>query len=325
MRDHVDHVLLTMSTEFPDKDTIVDEGIWKVSSYDEYVKSLGDIVLCLDKGSKESVVLSDYIEQLDALTQLHSEWCLEKDSDAFQARPFLDVGDGKLKELRIHDLFHKQRYAKICALLRSRLKEVFNEYGIELKDQMIIQNGESECDKKAIVNFGYLHGEPLLDIWLGYKDYAYTIQVQGEAYEHGIQKMVHSSEERNSVALWNEIWDGGEDGRAISKKDGWNWICKFNKPFDEDGSIIVKEGSLNYFPINGTSIFDGKSPSPEKPRKRDGKFFPYLKYEMKDGLTFIYQYRRISKEAKVVDVIEYIARDYKALCKMLLVSNEKPF
>ena len=324
MRDHVDHVLLTMSTEFPDKKTIEEERTWHVSSYDNYVDSLRGIASCINKGSKESVVLGDYIEQLDVLTQLHSEWCLEKDTEAFQAKPFLDVGDPKLKELRIHDLFHKQRYAKICALLRGRLKEVFNEYEIELKDQMIIQNGEAECHKKAIVSFGYLHGEPLLDIWLGYKNYVYTIQVQGEAYEHGIQKMVHTSEERNSVALWNEIWNGGGNGQAISEKEGWNWICNFNKPFDEDGNIIIKDGSLNYFPIIEASIFDGESPSPVKPRKRDGNFFPYLKYEMKDGLTFIYQYRRISIESKVRDVIEYIVRDYKALCKMLLVSNEKP-
>ena len=160
---------------------------------------------------------------------------------------------------------------------------------------MIIQKGEEECNGKAIVNFGYLHGEPLLDIWLGYENYAYTIQIQGDAYEHGIQKMVLSTNEAgNSVALWKEIWNEGKSGQAIRKKDEWNWLCPFKDlkdPFDKNGYIIQDKG--------------------------DVKYFPYLKYEMKDGLTFIYQYRKISKMATVSEVIEYITRDYRALYKML--------
>ena len=321
MQEQVDHVLLTMSTEFPDIKSISNEGAWKVSSYYDYVASLNGISSRFINGSKERVILDDYITQLRALTDLHSEWCLENNHDAFLARPFLEKEDAKLKELRIHDLFHKQRYAKICALLRDRLKEVLDHYKIALKDQMIIQKGEEECNGKAIVNFGYLHGEPLLDIWLGYENYAYTIQIQGDAYEHGIQKMVLSTNEAgNSVALWKEIWNEGKSGQAIRKKDEWNWLCPFKDlkdPFDKNGYIIQDKGDVKYFPIHGPSIFDGSSPFPDKPQKRDGKYFPYLKYEMKDGLTFIYQYRKISKMATVSEVIEYITRDYRALYKML--------
>ena len=327
MKECVDHLLLTMSMSFPDKGVIEDEGVWSIVSYDKYGNSLRKLDNCFKADSVGNKVLNDYIDQLDALINLHSIWCPE-DENSFNNYCFLDKGDVKLKKLRILDFFHKQRYAKICVELRSRLNEVFKKYDIELKNRIIVQEGKEECDRKAIANFGYMHGMPLLDIWLGYNDYVYTIQIQGESYEHGIQKMIDrgKTEDKtadNSMCLWNEIWGDGDNGeQSISNRKGWDWMCPFTDPFKLEGKIISSKESLVYFPnrIEEKCIFADKSVYPTVPRKRNNKYYPYLKYEMKDGLTFIYQYRKISSEAIIKDVIDYIVADFRALCEMILES-----
>lgn len=330
MKEHVDFLLLSMSEDFPDMASIKDDTIWRRINYNTYLSALKGLSA---KGINNSI-LEDYCKQLGLLLELHEEWT---DDDKFLKRKFLyfEKKDNNqrsyrfdyldLKQLRIHDLFQKQRYAKMCLILKNKISNVVKKERLNLACVNHMDVAEVNMqNNRVFIGFNYLHGEPLLDIWLRTDEYYYTIQVQGDSYEHGIQQLVKSegvkSKGVNSKALWDSIW--GQNGIA-NMFDDWNWICPFSgDPFDlsKGPSGLLKEKEQKpYFPIvNGSKkIFADNNVYPNPPRKRQGKSYPFLKYELDNGVTFIYQYRKLSDQAHVGAVLNYIVDDFKALCDML--------
>lgn len=323
-----DFLLLSMSETFPDRRVVDNEGVWCYISYSTYSELLKNLCKDLTPSLSKSII-NDYILQLKSLLELHKDWTgkedflnteflyYEKTKDESRTYRF---NYPKLKQLRIHDLFQKQRYAKMCSILKERIKdEIIENFGLECVARLDLSTDSLE--NKVFAGFNFLHGEPLLDIWLGTKDFVYTIQIQGDSYEHGIQKKLDSGEDKgvNSKKLWKLLWEGKN---AIAQSvNGWNWICDFEDPFGENGKIISEgDNGKEYFPvISCNEIFeDPKSIYPQSPRKRKGAYYPFLKYEMDTGVTFIYQYRKISDKAKVNEVINYILADLKALCTIVL-------
>lgn len=328
LKQHIDFLLLSMSDDFPERDSIETEGIWQRINYSKYLSALEN----LSAKRLNKSILNDYCKQLGLLLSLHKEWT---EDDGFWGKEFLYFvkKDNKrssyrfdylrLKELRIHDLFQKQRYAKMCLALQKRINEkvIKERHGLTCVNRMNVAEGGMQ--NKVNIGFNYLHGEPLLDIWLGTDKYAYTIQVQGDSYEHGIQQMIKTAEVKNkgenSKSLWDSIW---KEGGIKDSVTDWNWICPFSgDPFNGDGEIQQKKEQKEYFPVvPGYTIFDNNDQGvyPDFPSKWKGKSFPFLKYELDNGVTFIYQYRKISDRATVNEVLDYIVADFEALCNMIL-------
>lgn len=326
-----DFLLLSMSETFPDRGIVDGERIWCYNSYSKYSQSLDDLCNGL-KLSLSKCIINDYNLQLKSLLELHKDWTLDDD---FLKKSFLYYekknDEGRiyrfdyplLKRLRIHDLFQKQRYAKMCSILKEKIEtNIIKNSNLECVSRLDL--AKDSLENKVFVGFNFLHGEPLLDIWLGTEDFVYTIQIQGDSYEHGIQKKLDGGKNKgeNSKKLWNLIWD--EENAIAKSVNGWNWICPFKDDlFGEDGKIISEDNGKNYFPIIHNSIFDSIFENqciyPQNPRKRD---FPFLKYEMDTGVTFIYQYRKISDSASVDAVLDYIVADLKSLCNIVLKSND---
>ena len=337
--EHTDFLLLSMPKDYPEKTDIVNEGIWKSVDYSTYLEKLSSLRTGLGTESLETSIIDDYCKQLKIILQLHTEWT-EKDFGKQQFLYFKKDADNKrtsyqfdyltLKELRIHDLFQKQRYAKMCSELKKRIQEkVIKEFPDLSYVRHLDLRKDKELENKVYVDFNYLHGEPLLDIWLGADGYVYTIQVQGDSYEHGIQKMIEPGKEKgeNSKSLWDSIWHPEKGMEQIIK--GWNWICPFvgGDPFNFKGNGNIQlenDSGKKYFPIVSTQtrLFVDEQVYPNIPRKWNGKSYPYLKYELDTGVTFIYQYRKISDKAKVDEVLDYIVADLIALCEIVINKSQ---
>lgn len=338
VKNKTDFILLSMSTRFPEMGAIQAEKIWKIVDYLTYLNNLKTLLNTVT-GLNHNI-LEDYCKQLESLLKLHDYWT---DDTTFCDNQFLYFEKKlsqlqyrfdylKLKELRIHDLFQKQRYAKMCSLLKEKIEQsIIKKYELQCVSRLDLT--KDELEKKVNIGFNFLHGEPLLDIWLGTKEFVYTIQVQGDRYEHGIQKKLDSDKHKgvNSTKLWKLLWEGDKEKNEnpiAQSVNGWNWICPFLNPFDEDGSIILKDKEgKEYFPIvtnTESIIFKDKSVFPKRPKKREKQWFPFLKYEIDTGVTFIYQYRIISDQATVKKVLDYIVADLSALCNNVF-NNEKPF
>ena len=306
----LDCILLTMATSFPDQDVVNKK--WIIKSYKDLEGLLNGILNIIEDGYSKRVI-EDYKRQLEALNSLHEIWC-PKEEKEFCNNSFLYFTTCSktnkknnvvyrrneyrfdyltLKQLRIHDLFQKQRYAMMCAILKNRISKKIE--GIKFAEKDI---REVECN--TFVSFNYIHSEPLLDIWWkAGESFVYTIQVQADSYEHGIQWLAAG---KSAKELWEE------------KKDsicGW-WMRSF------DGNVQDKYG----FEIVENSIFRDDTVFPVSPLTRKNKKTRktetsyYGKYENSNSV-FIYQTRKIESTVTVDDVLNYIVEDFKSMLDKL--------
>lgn len=310
-----DCILLSMASEFPDRVLIKDK--WKIASYKDLLNQIKEEIAIDDYYRS---IIKDYAKQLNALNQLRDIWCQDLQDQSFlyfntenhnnkrdQDVPLYKRVSYKfdyqiLKRLRIHDLFQKQRYAMMCALLRNKIGTL-NDVKIASKD--IREDG---CN--TLVNFNYMHGEPLLDIWLKIdENFVYTIQVQADSYEHGVQWL-------KSGKSASQLWE--------MRNSDYSFIW-WMRDFDVNGKQVKNQG---FDIIGGDSIFIDDYVYPLQPRSRKkknagGKETSYYgKYENANS-TFIYQTRKIASSSKVKDVLNYIVSDFKIL-KEHVKRDEKP-
>ena len=278
VKGRTDFLLLSMATEFQDKDAVKNEGLWKLTSYNKYLR-------CLKKLQLEGyykLILEDYCKQLECIQNLHNEWTSNLDASKFL---YFDKDDeGKwifrkdyslLRELRIHDLYHKQRQAYMCNCLRTKLDDAFKEN--ELKYRYLSFEEFANANKKEInihLNSGLIHGVPVLDLWLVTgQGFCYMIQVQGDHYQHGFRWLGTKYKDK-----YDELW------QRMTASYGW-W---------------VEAPDL-------TTIFELRE-SAENKDSYDGR------YNNKD-CTDVYKYWRIKTSATVKDVLSYIVDDFISLCK----------
>ena len=192
VKNDFDCILLSMASVFPDKDEISKK--WEIASYRKLLDQIKEGI-ATDAYYKN--IIKDYAKQLNALNQLRDSWCGDLENQFFlyfnteihkkgntseplYKRVSYKFDYQRLKRLRIHDLFQKQRYAMMCAMLRNDIRKL---NGVKIASKDIREDG---CN--TLVNFNYMHGEPLLDIWLKIDEsFVYTIQVQADSYEHGVQ------------------------------------------------------------------------------------------------------------------------------------------
>lgn len=258
-------ILLTLATTFPNKDGNTDKweidgNIWKICSYDKY---RGLIEKAYEnKNGFDKQIIDDYCAFISCLTLLSEEWKQDYADD----RPFLysdNVNYKNAKKTRIHDLYQKLKFSYLCTTLFNEVKSIYNKryYVYPSNQGGLFKENKSDREnwgreKNYIcVNYTYLHGDPLLEINIhprcksGKPELYYAIQVQGSAYEHGIQVKGNKA---------NAVWDYLSQGK-IHIIDGWMNIgnkttwkeCNqkdFNKYDMSDGTYIYQK-----YPINSNS------------------------------------------------------------------------
>lgn len=335
----VRYMLLTLADKLPNKKDVEKDEIWKIIQYGNYIEKLKRETVenrafskTISKFLKNNQIISktyikenikDYIVFAEHLVNLYEIWNKE---DAYgDSIKLLCTEDPLLtyssdcKKLRIHDLFYKQRYARLCVDLLEKLKdsECSNVQFLRPQDDKILYldnkpkgfqgkyNTRNEYFPNGSncligVGYGYFHGEPFLEIKIVHKDkkdYFYIIQVQGISYCHGIIGK-------------DKLWD---------KKDDFaeNWMRTTDVKEPQESENNSSDGVLDGEIFDEEKILYPKYPSSktnksaEQSESKDK--LPYKKY----GDNMIYQSRKLRLDVEIAELLNYMIDDVKKLLKQL--------
>lgn len=346
----VKYILLTLPTHFPD----APEGIssedcnwefdngnkWKIVTYDKYIEKLEGLK---DKFTNSSnlkeedkcyvtKIIKDYIEFVKHLLVIYQVWtvmCYDKlgfiyyDDQKQQCSEYKDYIT-KAQNLRIHDLYHKSKYARICADIISKSSGVLKEYdttykvGINLTEKDVCKSLENDTDKEGYIvwEYNYTHGEPLVGVKIARRDsdknlITYIIQAQSGVYEHGViadhTKLKGEYKGTKDKKLWEYIRNKRND--KIFSVGDYPWLRYEN--FADDATKDPEPLS-NPNVVLDSDIFDKSSLYPKYKKQKDT--LPYAKYASDNSNTaMIYQFRKLKTEVKTEDLIDYIITDVKKL------------
>ena len=228
----IHYILLSLAKNFPEYDggdiwkVIVKdwkgnnkdvELDWKVCNYCDYILKIKKAFKDVPEGLNTQII-NDYCKFTECLTTFSEEWAKDYEEMSQKTMHFLysdNINYKRAHQIRIHDLYQKLKFSYLCTQLFNTIKKKYEteQYKVYPSNQTGLfkeKNTEFKREKKYIcVNYTYLHGEPLLEINVhpdcteANKEFYYAIQVQGNAYEHGIQVKKKKAED-----VWNEINKG---------------------------------------------------------------------------------------------------------------------
>ena len=346
----VKYMLLTLPTHFPDapeetrsecQNSTIDN--WKIVTYNRYIEVLtglkNEFTSNLENENKcyATKIMEDYIEFVNNLLVLHNHWkenCYEKlgflrkekEDNQMHGEYVKYITDAE--NLRIHDLYHKSKYARICTDIIAKFNEeivnIENKYdvGINVTDKDIFNHLEARRDKGYIVwEYNYMHGEPLVGVKITKRDkdnflITYIIQVQSGVYEHGIianhRVLSETYSGTQDKTLWNYVSKHSVDN--VFKINETSWMRYEN--FENDATKDLKPLRNSQEVLASAPLFDKSPLYPEYKKRKDT--LPYAKYAGDNSnVAMIYQYRKLKIDVKTEDVISYMIDDVKNLLKAL--------
>ncbi len=307
------YLLLSLPSGFPDEESIRQQGKWVIANYQQYLDAIKN--LTIQQGYKKDI-LTDYCSFVGALLDVYYTWnkkCYQPRSPLLNTQYIADA-----EELRIHDLYHKSKYAQICAKIQSEIQpHIQGKVSIiENDDKVIFSELSNHRNSKFIAfGYGYTNGQPFVDVKVAFHDGHHPIiciiQAQGGWYRHGII-MNHSKLSEYDGTKDQRIWNYLEKNNVTPI--GGNIICvnehewmRFEN-FDKG-----KENKLcNISEVIKGNIF-GESPLyPDHKSRKDSQ--PYGKYAGDNSpIGMIYQYRKLNSSVTVEQLIEYIVADVNGL------------
>lgn len=286
---NIDLILLSLSTSFPDKQAIEDEKKWQIRNYKDLCTATRKHMQLINNQYHKALI-EDYSSFVATLHECSESWKV-KDSSFFLLPNDNDSNSNRkeLKELRIADLQDKIWYSQLLEKLNSRLEEN-NQWDVQSgMDIKKIAKDNSACLTKIFTNFGFTHGQGLLEAKIKVtQDYVLLIQIQGNKYCRAIEWIKEDQGDHN------KFWEMTKD---IMNKKGFSFF-QFKK---ND-------------PINFPSICNNEKTI--KDTTRYGETRNFNKY----GSKFLYQYKVIKKEATVSEVLDAIMEDLESIEKH---SNKK--
>lgn len=276
------------------------EIVWKVCNYCDYKSKIEN---AFDDIAKDliSQIIGDYCKFIECLTTLSREW---EDDYNGRGKKFLysdNINYKKAYQFRIHDLYQKLKFSYLCTQLFNTIKE---KYETEQYSYKVYPNNQAglfkeektefkPAEKYICVNYTYLHGDPLLEINVHPKcengvELYYAIQVQGNAYEHGIQVKKNddtiSKLKRNQERVFSEmVWKRLED-ETIRIIPNWMNIDKVSEWKNAEWMDVPNQ------------------------RNKGSNKKPYNKYDMNDG-TYVYQKYIIQNDVKIDEVLGQMLKD----------------
>ena len=303
----IHYILLSLTKKFPEYDDKKDvwkvkETDWKVCNYINY-KSKISYAFGGDAKDLNSQIIKDYCEFIECLTKLSEKWAKDY---VIMTKPFLYSDNGnyiKAHQFRIHDLYQKLKFSYLCTQLFNSIKNKFEqEYKVYPSNQAGLFK-EKKTDFKSeeryiCVNYTYLHGEPLLEINIHPKcengvEMYYAIQVQGNAYEHGIQVKKNDDTIRNLKRNQEKVFS----------EMVWNRL--------KDKTITIIPDWMNIDDVSEWKNVDWMD-VPDRENKGYNKK-GYNKYDMNDG-TYVYQKYIIKNDVTIEQVLNQMLTD---LCVIL--------
>lgn len=228
LREGNRHILLSLASDFPEKEKIEH---WEIVSYETLGKALKELSTDLSGYHKD--IIDDYSEMIQHLHKVQLEWSIDADTDFFNS-------DNDCNILRINDIREKIRFSKMLVMLQKR---IVNKLGIEPHlntDRDYVFNTAG----KVFMNWGMTRGMGLLEVKiLVAKNIALLVQIQGEQYRHAVE--LYGIDKRLDDN-WNDIL---QDSRL-------NWFFRSNNlktpfhPFSNSElplTVWPKNGGCNHF------------------------------------------------------------------------------
>lgn len=277
---NIDLILLSLSTSFPDKQAIEDEKKWQIRNYKDLCTATRKHMQLINNQYHKALI-EDYCSFVATLHEYSESWKV-KDSSFFLLPNDNDSNRKEPKELRIADLQDKIWYSQLLEKLNSRLEgksQLDVQHGMDIKK---IAKDNSACLTKIFTNFGFTHGQGLLEAKIKVtQDYVLLIQIQGNKYCRAIEWIKEDQGDHN------KFWEMTKD---IMNKKGFSFF-QFKK---ND-------------PINFPSICNNEKPI--KDTTRYGETRNFNKY----GSKFLYQYKVIKEDATVSAVLDAIMKDLASI------------
>lgn len=273
---NIDLILLSLSISFPDKQAIEDEKKWQIRNYKDLCTATRKHMQLINNQYHKALI-EDYFSFVATLHECSESWKV-KDSSPFLLPNDNDSNRKELKKLRIADLQDKIWYSQLLEKLNSRL-EGNNQWDVQSgMDIKKIAKDNSACLTKIFTNFGFTHGQGLLEAKIKVtQDYVLLIQIQGNKYCRAIEWIKEDQGDHN------KFWEMTKD---IMNKKGFSFF-QFKK---ND-------------PINFPSICNNEKTI--KATTRNGETQNFNKY----GVKFLYQYKVIKEDATVSAVLDAIMKD----------------
>ena len=314
------YLLLSLPSGFPDEESIRQEGIWVIATYQQYLDAINNLAKL--QGYKEDI-LTDYCRFVGALLYVYNTWnnnCYQSNSPLLDTQYIADA-----EELRIHDLYHKSKYAQICAGLQARIQsDIQGKVDIiENDDKKIISALLPPNSGKKLIAFGYgyTNGQPFVDVKVAFHDGHHPIiciiQAQGGWYRHGII-MNHSKLSKYYGTKDQRIWNYLEKnnvtpiGGNIICVNGHEWMRFENFASGAVGKMNSLSNIKSVIDDNGSNIVDANDLYPNCKSRKDSQ--PYGKYAGDNSpIGMIYQYRKLASSVTVGQLIDYIVKDVKRL------------
>ena len=314
------YLLLSLPSGFPDEESIRQEGIWVIATYQQYLDAINNLAKL--QGYKEDI-LTDYCRFVGALLYVYNTWnnnCYQSNSPLLDTQYIADA-----EELRIHDLYHKSKYAQICAGLQARIQsDIQGKVDIiENDDKKIISALLPPNSGKKLIAFGYgyTNGQPFVDVKVAFHDGHHPIiciiQAQGGWYRHGII-MNHSKLSKYYGTKDQRIWNYLEKnnvtpiGGNIICVNGHEWMRFENFASGDVGKMNSLSNIKSVIDDNGRDIVDTNDLYPNCKSRKDSQ--PYGKYAGDNSnIGMIYQYRKLASSVTVGQLIDYIVKDVKRL------------
>lgn len=317
----VDFILLTLPSGFPDEESIRQQGKWVIATYSQYLDTIKN--LTIQQGYKKDI-LTDYCSFVGALLDVYDTWknnCYQLSSPLLNTQYIADA-----EELRIHDLYHKSKYAQICAKIQSEIQSHIQGKVsiIENDDKVIFSELSNHQSSKFIAfGYGYTNGQPFVDVKVAFHDRHHPIiciiQAQGGWYRHGII-MDHSKLSKYYGTKDQRIWNYLEKnnvtpiGGNIICVNGHEWMRFENFASGAVGKMNSLSNIKSVIDDNGSNIVDDNDLYPNCKSRKDSQ--PYGKYAGDNSnIGMIYQYRKLASSVTVGQLIDYIVEDVKRLIR----------
>lgn len=316
------YLLLSLPSGFPDEESIRQQGKWVIATYSQYLDTIKN--LTIQQGYKKDI-LTDYCSFVGALLDVYDTWknnCYQLSSPLLNTQYIADA-----EELRIHDLYHKSKYAQICAEIQSKIQSHIQGVAIIENDDKVIfselSNPQNQSSKFIAFGYGYTNGQPFVDVKVAFHDGHHPIiciiQAQGGWYRHGII-MDHSKLSKYYGTKDQRIWNYLEKnnvtpiGGNIIRVNGHEWMRFENFANGAVGKMNSLSNIKSVIDDNGSNIVDADDLYPNCKSRKDSQ--PYGKYAGDNSnIGMIYQYRKLDPSVEVGQLIDYIVEDVKRLIR----------
>lgn len=284
----VDFILLTLPKGFPDEADIAKAKIWKIIYYSTYQASVLNIHFT---NTYNQDIVNDYSQFLDALISLYNEWHNNCYTQLFVNNTSPDYVKDAV-ELRIHDLYHKSKYARICTNLQMAINDLgYSE--VENNDDVILKH-KGNC---IAFGYGFSNGDPFVEVKIkpAGLSHIFAIQIQGKQYRHAVV-MRHGG--KGDSYIWSNIKCYDNNGIvSIGGKVPYDWM-RYNIQQVPNPTTVLDSGLINSY------LFAIQSLNPDKNE--------YLKFVgAKSTIGMIYQYRELCNNVTTQNLIDYIVEDVK--------------